>query len=108
MSEGRRFELQHIVIAVRDLITEWYDLGLQLGIPEYILRPIGSNPDVEGRLRMMLSKWLDYDPEASWNKLANALDTMEKNTIAVNIRINYIGIPVDASTHSNSTSTLLL
>ena len=84
------FKLQHIVIAVRDVITEWHDLGLQLGLPEYILRPLGS--DVDDRLRMMLSKWLDYDPEASWDKLANALAIMGKNAIAVEIRSKYVKI----------------
>ena len=84
------FKLQHIVIAVRDVATEWYDLGLQLGLPEHILKLIGSNPDIEGHLRMLLSKWLDYDPEASWDKLANALNTMRKNAIAANIRSKYV------------------
>ena len=84
------FKLQHLVFAVKNLIAEWYDLGLQLGLPDYTLRPIGSNPDIEGRLRMMLSKWLDYDPEASWEKLANALNTMGKNVIAANIRSKYL------------------
>ena len=70
------FKLQYIVVAVRDVNTEWHGLGLQLGLPESDLKLIGSNPDIEGHLRMMLSKWLDYDPQASWDKLANALNTM--------------------------------
>jgi hypothetical protein len=76
---------------VRDVATEWHDLGLQLGLPESILKLIGSSPDIEDRLRMMLSKWLDYDPQASWDKLAKALNTIEKNTIASNIRSKYVG-----------------
>ena len=84
------FKLQHIVVAVRDVNTEWHGLGLQLGLPEHILKPIDSHPDVEDRLRVMLSKWLDYDPKASWDKLANALNTMGKNAIAANIRSKYV------------------
>ena len=84
------FKLQHLVIAVKDVITEWHDLGLHLGLPDSTLKLIGSSPDIEGHLRMMLSKWLDYDPEASWDKLANALNTMGKNTIAANIRSKYV------------------
>ena len=84
------FKLQHIVVAVRDVNTEWHGLGLQLGLPEHILKPIGSHPDVEDRLRVMLSKWLDYDPKASWDKLANALNTMGKNVIAANMRSKYV------------------
>jgi hypothetical protein len=45
---------------------------------------------------MMLSKWLDYDPEASWDKLANALNAMGKNTIAANIRSKYVGAAATA------------
>ena len=85
------FKLQHIVIAVKDIITEWHDLGLHLGLPESTLKLIGSNPDIEGHLRMMLSKWLDYDPQASWDKLANALNVMGKNTVAANIRSKFVG-----------------
>ena len=34
----------------------------------------------------MLSEWLQYDPEASWEKLAGALTIIGKNVIAANIR----------------------
>ena len=100
------FKLKHIITTVRDIITEWHQLGLQLDLPEHILKPIGSNPDVEDRLRMMLSKWLDYDPEASWDEQANALDAMGKNAIAANIRSKYMkDRPAETSlNHSNSTS----
>ena len=84
-----RLRLQHILTAVKDVATEWHDLGVHLGLPESILKLIGSSPDIEGHLRMMVSKWLDYDPEASWDKLANALNAMEKKTIAANIRSKY-------------------
>ena len=60
------FKLRHIVTALRDVVTEWHEVGIYLDLPEYILKPIGSNPDVEGSLRMMVSKWLSYDPQASW------------------------------------------
>ena len=84
------FKLKHVLIAVEDVATEWHKLGLNLDVPEHILNLVGSNPDIEDRLRMMLSKWLDYDPEASWDKLANALNTMGKNVIAANIRSKYV------------------
>ena len=84
------FKLKHILIAVKDVATEWHELGLYLDLPEHILKPIDSNPDVESHLRMMLSKWLDNDPEASWDKLANALNTMGKNAIAASIRSKYM------------------
>ena len=84
-----RLKLKYLVIAVKDVITEWYDLGLHLGLPDSALKLIESSPDIESHLRMMLSKWLDYDPQASWDKLANALNTMGKNAIAANVRSKY-------------------
>jgi hypothetical protein len=47
---------------------------------------------------MMLSKWLDYDSEASWDKLANALNAVGKNTIAANIRSKYVGAVMNSQT----------
>ena len=78
-------ELKDLVIAVRD-VTEWHDLGLQLGLPEATLTLIGLHPDIKGHLRMMLSEWLQYDPGASWEKLAAALNKLGKNVIAASIR----------------------
>ena len=56
-----------MIIALKDMIAEWHDLGIHLGLPESILKLIGFSPDIEGLLRMVVSKWLDYDPEASWD-----------------------------------------
>ena len=103
------FKLQHIVIAVKDVVTEWHDLGLQLGLPDPTLRLVGSNPDVDGRLRMMLSKWLDYDTQASWEKLTVALNAMGKNVIAANIRSKFLGVATtfskaDNISHDDTTS----
>ena len=64
-----------MIIALKDVIAKWHDLGIHLGLPESILKLIGSSPCRHRGLptvRMMASKWLDYDPEASWDKLANA------------------------------------
>ena len=90
-AEDIKFKLKNIVTALRDVITEWRGLGTQLDLPEHMLKPVGSSQEVEDRLGMMVSKWLDYDPEASWDKLANALNAMGKNTIAANIRSKYVG-----------------
>ena len=88
-TEDFKFKHKNIVTALRDVITEWRGLGSQLDLPEHMLKIVGSSQEVEDRLRTMVSKWLDYDPEASWDKLANALNAMGKNTIAANIRSKY-------------------
>jgi hypothetical protein len=93
-----KFKLKNILTALRDIATEWRAVGTQLDLPEHMLKIVDSNPNVEDRLRMMVSKWLDYDPEASWDKLANALNAMGKNTIAANIRSKYVGAVMNSQT----------
>ena len=83
-------ELREVVIAVKDVAGEqWYDLGLQLRLPTFILDPIASHP-VDVRKRMMLGKWLQYDPEASWEKLACALTLIGHKTTAASIRSQFV------------------
>ena len=86
-----KLELKDVVLAVRE-VTEWHDLGLQLGLPEYVLKVIASHPNVEEHQRMMLSKWLESDPSASWEKLAAALFTLGKKVSAENVRRQFLGL----------------
>ena len=86
-----KLELKDVVLAVKDVV-EWYDLGLQLGLPDSTLATIAQHPDVDGRRRMMLSNWLQSDLEATWEKLAAALDAIDKRVIAENIRRQLLGI----------------
>ena len=83
------FKLQHIVIAVKD-VGEWYNLGLQLGLPDSSLAAIASHPDVKGHKRLMLSEWLKYDTEASWDKLAGALSVIGENVVSANVRSRFM------------------
>ena len=81
-----KLELKDLVNAVRDVI-EWHDLGLELGLPESVLQSIEADHRYIGdRRRMMLSKWLDFDQEASWEKLIAALMTIRRKDVAENIR----------------------
>ena len=89
-SDPKKPELKDLVIAVKDVV-KWHDLGLQLGLPEATLELIATHPDIEGHLRMMFSKWLQFDPEASWEKLATALSKLGMNAIAAKVRREYLG-----------------
>ena len=82
-------ELKDVVLAVKD-VPEWYDLGLQLGLPDGMLAMIATHPEFEGHRRMMLSKWLSYDTEASWEKLAAALEVMGERVVAENVRRQFV------------------
>ena len=89
-------ELHEVVIAVNDVAGEqWYDLGLQLRLPTSILDFITSHP-VDVRKRMMLGKWLQYDPEASWEKLSCALTLIGHKNTAANIRSQFVRIVTTA------------
>ena len=106
-----KLDLHNVVNAVKDVVTGWHDLGLNLRLPDSILRPIGSNhpQDAESCLRIMMSKWLSYDTQASWEKLANALTTMGENVIAANITSKFVTaatLPVAEISDDDKTCTL--
>jgi hypothetical protein len=89
-SDPKKPELKDLVIALRGVV-ECHDLGLQLGLPESTLKLIDKHP-VEDHLRIMLSEWLQFDPEASWEKIAVALSKIGKNAIAVNVRREFMSV----------------
>ena len=88
-SDPKKPELKDLLIAVKDIVN-WHDLGLHLDLPESKLASIATHPDIEGHRRMMLSEWLQFDPDASWEKLATALSKIGKNTIAANVRREFV------------------
>ena len=88
-SDPKRPKLKDLVIALRDLV-ECHALGLQLDLPESRLKLIDKHHDSKDHLRMILSEWLQFDPEASWEKLAIALSKIGKNAIAANVRREHV------------------
>ena len=100
-SDPKLPELKDLVIALKDLV-ECHALGIQLGLPESTLKLIDKHP-VEEHLRRMLSGWLQYDPEATWEKLATALSKIGKNAIAANVRQQFVSVaqPMEQKTKRN-------
>ena len=81
---------QHLACAV------WHDLGLQLGLYDNTLKDIKANyEDVTERFRECMSAWLRGEDKVkdkdgpSWLSLVLALETLEKNSIATNIKQKY-------------------
>ena len=90
------FKLNNVVLAVSD-VAEWFDLGLQLGLPSATLRLIAADPnirDIKSQRLAMLSEWLKYDTAACWEKLAAALSTIKENVVAANVRTQFMGISI--------------
>ena len=72
-------------------ITEWRDLGLWLKVPVGTLDTIEQNRggDVKRCKEKVLDYWIKNDMTASWETLANAIESMGGNTVLVQeIRMN--------------------
>ena len=81
-------ELRDVVLALKDVAdTQWYDLGLQLKLPPSTLDTIAADHQASDDCkRTMLRKWLQSDPEASWERLVAALTLTGHKTTAAVIR----------------------
>ena len=109
------FKLNNVVLAVSD-VAEWFELGLQLGLPSATLRLIAADPnirDIKSQRLAMLSEWFKYDSAASWEKLAAALAAIGENVVAANVRsqsqvMKGAATKGPALNEDNKTCTLLL
>ena len=74
-------------------MLDWHTLGTKLGLPVYKLEAIRIDYNAYGTGRQkqeMITTWLEYDTEASWDKLANALKEMGKHVAASKIWNTYV------------------
>ena len=73
-------------------VSKYEELGLQLNVQLNIIKRIESDcQDVQSRLAHVLQHWLDNDPNASWGKLANALESCNFKKLADIIRSKQTG-----------------
>ena len=61
--------------------AKWEDLGAQLRIPEHHLKAIKTNKanhpsHVEQCCKAMLIKWMEITPQATWNELHMAINSL--------------------------------
>lgn len=63
----------------KDYAKHWKQIGLHL-VGVHALDTIEADHpnDVKGCCRTMISQWLDMDTTATWKKLLDAIDTVEK------------------------------
>ena len=99
MTDRLEVELRDIIVALKDVAgTQWYDLGLQLQLSPSTLDTIAADHQTaDDRKRMMLRKWLQSDPEASWEKLVAALTLMGHKTTAAVIRSQFTLVSTDSN-----------
>ena len=75
-------------------VIEWCHVGENLSIPEWELANIASDTtlnNMKARKRAMLKWWLDNDPEASWIKLVQALQSANYGNLATSLHSKYCG-----------------
>ena len=84
--------MRNIVLALRE-VTNWRSVGVALEIKPYKLEEIRLNRmnDVQQCKFSLIDHWLRTDLEASWRKLASALDEAGEHTSANRIRAKYLG-----------------
>jgi len=72
-------------------VCNWYQLGIQLGVPTSELRKIEDEYQRSDRRKSeTLDTWLQQTPSASWSGVVSALQQMGENTVAESVRQNYI------------------
>ena len=77
--------------AVRN-VTEWHELGQQLGLTICQLRGIELTFYMHGLDRLkaeMLNLWLRNSPDATWGDLITALRAMNENRAVRDIEADY-------------------
>ena len=87
-------DLQEVFSNLMEVVTNWFNLGLSLGIQVGTLKAIKSNEsNDQDRLREMLTHWLQYSPSRTWNDICNGLrsDTVKQINLADKIEEKYKG-----------------
>ena len=68
-------------------VVDWYQLGLNLGLPKHELTKIECDYQGNDRRRLeMLDKWLRCTPNAARGVVVSALEQMGENRVAESIR----------------------
>ena len=73
---------------ITDMTPSYYDIGLQLGVARSTLNVIHSDTYLHNKqkCREMLQAWLQKDTSATWRKLCDALQEIELNALAEQIK----------------------
>ena len=84
----REFNKKNIDMAVK-VVGRWEELGESLNLPSYKMKEIAMDMAHKGLVRQrseMIDLWLRFDVNASWKTLCTALEQMDENKLAHEIR----------------------
>ena len=74
-------------------LNNWFMFGLGLGVPVSELRKIESasgSEHVEQCKAETIQYWLDNNPDASWMKIAQALELVDELVLAAEVKWMYL------------------
>lgn len=73
-------------------VSNWYQLGIKLGLQPYQLRQIEKEhpAEIERCKVEMLDLWQRNNPGATWRHIVTALKEMGELTAAERIQMNYV------------------
>ena len=81
----------YVMRAVKEMEDWWGEYGLrrQLSIPQSKLKEIRQTfPDEMDQMKQAVLYWINTDPEASWRRLIQILDSTSETKLADSIRSN--------------------
>ena len=75
-------------------MRDWFSLGIHLDIPTSDMKRLEMHYKDPMRCKIeVIGLWLDNDPEATWNKLAQAVEDMGGHAkIVETLRANHEGL----------------
>ncbi len=85
-------QLRNLVHHVRS--TNWYELGLELGVDEYTLNVIDKDNrgDNRAQLRQMFQEWLRGTERPTWEAVVQALTAIRESTLASDIEKHFCSV----------------
>ena len=81
---------------LKEVKSEWFNIGIALGVPLTKLREIEASfphGGVNRWMTEMLQYWLDTTPTACWEQVARALEQVDQLTLASSIKQKYLWGP---------------
>ena len=68
----------------------WYSLGLELGVPEHILKNISSDFKSCNRQSLEMLKYWMKNTTPSWKAIVDALSKIDHESLSLSIRNKYL------------------
>ena len=90
MSDNKEALSINLLVEELSGVTEWYTLGVFLGLTENEIKEIEQDHDGTARRRMaVLNKWLKKEADPSWLIIIFALEKMSEMSLANQLRKKY-------------------